>query len=571
MRNTHDGVANFELARRKAVEIIKAQKESASIQILTASCFGHEQRLLTKADALQYVSDLSIVAASPTWNSVFQKQKDVLELAHATNAYCYYLSDFQDANFNGAPFANDTTIHALAIPFVANSKANISVDSCWLQQPIQMRDQQTALLVRLRNFGDAPVENVRLSLSLNGEQKYVGAVSIPALTEKLDTIPFSVHQIGASKGVVHINDEPINFDNDYYFTVNVKSNFEVYCLAQNPSVSPFKALAAGFKNTHFTFSDYNHINYNQMDQADVIVLQDAEMLNGGVEALIEKRINMRGLSLIVFPSDKHAEGLNTYLSKLKVQLGAMYSPGNLKAVNTQAPFFKDMFRKTDESMEMPTIKNAYKLQTEVSSGVQISPILETKEDADIVVAMQKGGLSLFLFTFPLQGENTNFASKALFAPMLAKMMLSSTDRMPLAYDLGASRSIELPYYSAANEAAFHLKSANADIIPEQRIVEQSLFINVHNQLTQPGWYSLGEKAQEQVLAFNFSRKESTPVDLQQAENWAKNVHASLVAASVANAGVLAKQVQEGIHYWQMLIVLALLLILLEVVFLRFWR
>ena len=103
MRNTRDGVANFELARRKAVEIIKAQKESAHIQILTASCYGHEQRLLTKADALQYVSDLSIVAASPTWNSVFQKQKDVLEAVHSTNAYCYYLSDFQDASFNGAP------------------------------------------------------------------------------------------------------------------------------------------------------------------------------------------------------------------------------------------------------------------------------------------------------------------------------------------------------------------------------------------------------------------------------------------------------------------------------------
>jgi hypothetical protein len=141
----------------------------------------------------------------------------------------------------------------------------------------------------------------------------------------------------------------------------------------------------------------------------------------------------------------------------------------------------------------------------------------------------------------------------------------------LAYDLGASRSIELPYSSANAEVAYHLKSATIDIIPEQRIIGQSLFINIHQQLEKPGTYTLGDKSPAYTLSFNYSRNESAPVEAQNVENWAKAINATVIAADVANAGVVAKQIQEGIHYWQWLLVLALCFILIEIVLLRYWR
>ncbi len=570
MRNTNNGVANFELARRKAIEIIKAQSESAQIQVLSASCFGHEQRVLSKKEALQYVEELGIVPASPNWNSILEKQKDVIETNKSANTYCYYLSDFQAKEVNFTAFANDSSIHTVAIPFLANSKANIAIDTCWLAQPIQMQDQASNLLVRIRNYGEDAAENVRLSLTLNNEQKYVGAVSIAAKSTHIDTIPIAVHQTGYTKGLLHINDEPINFDNDYYFTLEVKSSFKVYCIASSNN-SAFKALAAGFKNAEFVFSDYNHINYNQIEEADVLILQDATTVNGGVQAAIEKRTKTRGLSLILFPSDKGVEDLNAFLQPYSVQLGKKYSPVSLQPISVQNPFFKDMFRKIDESMEMPSIARAFALNASIQEGVNVDALLKTKEDAPILFAAKKANLTLFVFGFSLSSENSNFSRKALFAPMIAKMMLSSSDSKPLAYDLGASRSIELPYSSENAEVAYHLKSATIDIIPEQRIIGQSLFINIHQQLEKPGTYTLGDKSQAYTLSFNYSRNESAPVEAQNVENWAKAINATVIAADVANAGVVAKQIQEGIHYWQWLLVLALCFILIEIVLLRYWR
>lgn len=571
MRNTHNGVANFELARRKAIEIIKAQKEDVQIQILSASCYGHEQRILTKKEAQQYVEEMLIVPASPKWTSILEKQKDIIEVNKPQNAYCYYLSDFQAGETNFSPFANDSTIHAIAIPFVANSKANIAIDSCWLEQPIQMQNQASKLLVRLHNYGEDEVENVRLSLTLNKEPKYVGSVNIPAKSLLVDTIPITVNQVGFSTGLLHINDEPINFDNDYYFALEVKSSFNVYCLSKNSNNTCFKALAAGFKNATFVFSDYSHVNYNQLEQADVLILQEASNLDGGIRAAIEKRFNNRSLSVVLFPSENNTEDLNSFLQTFGLQMGKKYGPVTFSPLNLQNPFFKDMFRKVDESMEMPSVASAFSLSSNTMTGIEIDALLKSKEEMPILLSAKKGNISLFVFGFSLSEETTNFSRKALFAPMLAKMMLSSTDRHPLAYDLGAERSIELPFALQSAEVAYHLKSASSDIIPEQRIVGQSLFINIHNQLNKPGCYTLGDQSKTYELAFNYSRNESVPVEGANVESWAKSVHATVIEANVANAGVVAKQIQEGIHYWQWLIVLALLFALVEMVLLRYWR
>lgn len=571
MRNTHNGVANFELARRKAIEIIKAQKETTPIQILSAACAGHEQRLLDKKEALQYVEELAIVAASPNWHLILQKQKDLLQTCNAANAYCYYLSDFQDPTVPTDVLKADTNTHLIAIPFIANSKANIVVDSCWLAQPIQMQDQASQLLVRLKNYGETAAGNVRISMSLNKQQKYVGAVNIPANASIIDTIPVSVHDKGLTQGLIHVNDEPINFDNDFYFTLNVKSSFQVYCLSANAKNSAFQALSAGFKNANFVFGDFAHVNYNALEQSDVLLLSDIDLVNGGLEAAIEKRQTGKALSIILFPAEKQADGLNNFLSKYAIHLGASFAPGPLKGIEGQDPFFKDMFRKVDESMEMPFVNKAYQLSVVGQGDVYCRSLLRSKSEAALLLAIQKQHISLFVFGFSLLSENTNFSRKALFAPMLAKMLLASNENSPLAYDLGKISAIEVPFSANTKEAAFHLVSATQDIIPEQRIVENSLFINIHNQLQEPGCYVLGDGENKQLLAFNYSRNESRTVLPQQADNWAKTMHAKLLNADLANTGIMATAIQEGIHYWQWLILLALVFLLLEILLLRYFR
>ncbi|XHR97578.1 hypothetical protein ACFJIV_13495 [Mucilaginibacter sp. UC70_90] len=83
------------------------------------------------------------------------------------------------------------------------------------------------LVVRLHNYAAEKAEKIPLKVLINGEQKALASVSINAREIQSDTLSFSGLKAGWQRGEVQLQDNPVTFDNQFYFSFNVKQQMPV--------------------------------------------------------------------------------------------------------------------------------------------------------------------------------------------------------------------------------------------------------------------------------------------------------------------------------------------------------
>jgi hypothetical protein len=108
-------------------------------------------------------------------------------------------------------FKGDTSVTITLLPLQPVKQHNLYIDSAWLEQPALYQDKPATLMVKIANTADDPVENSRLTLSVDGQAKAIADVSVPASSFIVDTINFSVRDTGWRKLEVAIDDYPVTF------------------------------------------------------------------------------------------------------------------------------------------------------------------------------------------------------------------------------------------------------------------------------------------------------------------------------------------------------------------------
>jgi len=101
-----------------------------------------------------------------------------MEISDSENRVSYLISDFQ-RNITDLSSLVDTTLEVNLVPLQAVEEKNVSIDTAWFESPVQMLNQTNRLIVRVTNHTPEEVDNVRLSLRHEGQQKPVGTLKIP--------------------------------------------------------------------------------------------------------------------------------------------------------------------------------------------------------------------------------------------------------------------------------------------------------------------------------------------------------------------------------------------------------
>jgi hypothetical protein len=156
------------------------------------------------------------------------------------------------------------------------------------------------------------------------------------------------------------------------------------------------------------------------------------------------------------------------------------------------------------------------------------------------------------------------------------MSFSALKPVPLFYKAGANEVIALKNEAVAGERPPHIirRDKTSDMIPEQRVINNSLFLYTRGQITRPGFYEAERNGQAlQPLAFNYSRRESDLGSYSEEElatfirekGW-RNF--SVVEDSQANIAKQVLQADGGKKLWKLFILLALGFIVVETTLLR---
>jgi hypothetical protein len=575
MSSQSQDVPLLEKARRRATEIVSAYSADDRFQILTCNFEGREQRLLSKEEALSAVNEIQVSPASREMTKILARQKQALNGGNADHKSAYIISDFQK-NITNFDKLRDTTIDLYLIPLQSVRRKNVAIDTAWFEAPVRMLNQTNQLIVRLQNYSEEAAENIELSLNVDGQNKPVGTLSIPARGKMYDTINYTIVKTGWQEAELAITDFPINFDDHYFFSFKGDEKVNVLHLHDG---SPNRYLEAAFKNnTHFksTAQSSGNIDYSKLKEYQLIILAELKTISSGLASELSQYIDAGG-NVLIFPSAAaDINAYNNFTNSVKASRYGSFEKTlrSVSFINYEEFVFRDVFSARRDNVKLPDTKGNFALQRTAASREEV--ILRYRDGGVFVGKNTYGKGNIYICASPLDPNYSNLTqSGEIFVPMLYKMALSSGKDEKIAYTIGKDNMIETIKKVTGNETVFKLRNNASEFIPEQKTIGTKAILSLGNEIKEAGFYQLYIKAQEILgkYAFNYNRKESE-LEYITTNELKMRVGANVDIIEGTKAADFSQTVGErskGIIFWKYCLIITLIFLAIEQLLLRFWR
>ncbi len=572
MNAVNGGKSLFEKARLTAREIARNYSADDQFQLLTNDFEGRHQRLVSKDEFITMLDELEISPAVRSLNEVLQRQKDALSRENAGAKIVYVLSDYQK-NMGG--ISPDSSYSYNLIPLAADAQSNIYIDTCWLNEPVQLINQPVNLIVKVRNSGEKTSENNRLVLKLNGQTKSMAELNIEPGAFVYDTLSFVASQSGWNKAELAVSDYPITYDDNYYVTFNVIDKLNVLAISENRSNSFLDALFKNQPEFEYTSTLAATVQPDLLKGKQLIVFDNLKSISPALTAAANSYLTEGG-AIVVFPGEKcEMEAYNRFLNNLQANsiTGFSEQTQDLAGINLQQNVFRDVFERIPENMNLPQVRRFY---TFASTTASRQESILTLRDGNVFLSRypaQTG--SLYVCASPLEKAASDLPVHAIFVPMLYKMAVLSVPTSGIAYFIGDKTRIEMEAPKTSGEHVYKIKGDNLELVPEQFTAGNKILLGLSGQVKKAGFYSLSLEGAgtAEPLALNFDRRESdlefyTAADLRKQYEGA---NINIVDGAKAEVAAVVKELDRGTPLWKLCLILTLVFLATETALLRFWK
>ncbi|MBD1392334.1 BatA domain-containing protein [Mucilaginibacter glaciei] len=557
-------------AKQKARQIAAAYSINDRFQLLTQDFEGKHQRLLSRDEFNDAVDAVNISPQSRQLSQIIARQQSLLKLQPGVTGKSYIISDFQ-TNIKGNSKNTDSVLVSL-VKLTANSLPNVAVDSVWLLNATHRPGESEKLVVRLRNYADKAAEKIPLKLLINGVQKAIGSFTVKARSAQTDTLTFSGLQAGWQRGTIELQDNPVIFDNSFYFSFNISKQLPVLLIDGG---TPNKYLSAVFATDAFFTTrrvQDGSVDYAGLNNYPVIVLSDIKSISAGLAQQLKTYVS-KGGTLMVFPASD-AE-LATYRGLLQ-PLGAAYpeklitEATKVSAINLQSPVFKNTFEAFPQNPDLPLVKKYYTL---ASSSRQGNYLMRLQTGQSIWEGYNSGKGKVYLSAVPLDESFSNLPVHALFVPIMFRVAILSGHDQPLFYTLGNNQPVETVAVQSTDKQLLKMVKGPQAIIPDVQQQEGSTMLYLPDQLRETGLYELKKQdSLAAVIAFNDNRSESDLSYLTDAQLRDLPVQkANVLNGDKLNTTNIGGTANSGLQLWKLCIILALLFLVAETLLIRFYK
>ncbi len=536
--------------------------KGTKFQLITNRFEAREKRFTDEEEFLSLLDDVEPTPQHRYLSEVLSFQEQALYEKEG-NVKTFLLSDFNHV-LDSAQMNVDTNNDLSAMPLTASVPENVSVDSAWLHTPITQKGLEQSLVLRVTNHGSNPIANLAVTVSLEGEQVAMPILDLPP-KETVDTsITFIPQRAGYLNGHIQVEDYPVSFDNDYYFTVYVTEAIQVVEVtgkAIKPN-TPFQRLFSGEAFRYTSFSQ-DEIKQDAIDRAQVLILNEVDILSSGLAALANEKLLSGGNVLVIAPLNMNDLLRSAYANAFAVEFSGIDTTSMaVSIVNEKHFLFNDVFDAPLDQVNMPSVHQHYRL----SNAHRGESILALYNGDPLLWSKHIASGDLFVLTSPLDEKATDFYKHALFVPAMINMAAHAGIGKSIAYD------VNTPLIKT---------DARVERAELQRLNDSTAFIPglshngilLENGLVEPGHYALrsGDSTLE-FYSFNYDRTESE-IDLPSAESIQRYFTDRQIDIRIFDemTDQLAMQVAEanvGTKLWPIFALLALLALVLETVLLK---
>ncbi len=569
----------LETARKKAGEIAAAFGAGDKFQLLTNDFEGLHQRFVQREEFQELLAGIRISPSSRKLSDVVKRQQDLMKNDGGRTKNLYLISDFQKSITDFTNFPKDTSLHYFLVPLKAHPAANISVDSCWFSSPVHQSGKKVKLFVLVKNHAPQACENIPLKVLVNGNQKAATSFSLPPLSEATLEISYQEAGPGQHFGTIEIADNPIIYDDTFFFTYTVSADIPVLVIDQGTPNIYLSALLKNDSSFRYQRQSYNNLDVSAFGRFHFIILDGLPVVSSGLVQELQRFVSKGGSLLINPPVRMEGESYQRFLMALQAP---QYGPLSRRAqrVNDLAlghPMFQDVFDHLPEKMDLPAVFTWYPIRSGVSGHHEW--LMRMQDNQTFLGVSRSGDGRIYQLASPLGPTGSTFQQHALFVPVLYKMALLSQPNPRLWYTLGADEKIPYPLGSGDGDQVIKIRQhkGKAEFIPEVNGRDGASGLFVHQQIREAGHFEvIGPQENHSGLAFNYARTESrqdtyTAEELKEQCDRAGLQNVSLVDQPDRNLTEVIRDLYSGIKLWKLFIILALLFLAAEVCILRFWK
>ncbi len=549
-------------AVRKAREIVSTHAISDRYQLLTADLTGIQMRWLSRDEFLEALDDIKPTSASPRLSDAVRRQLDFMKQSGAANRFAYIVSDFQQAGSDIDALPADSLATVTLVPLQGVETDNLYIDTLLLDAPAYFAGGDVSVKVTVRNSGTRDAERVPLKLSVNGHERAVSTVDVPAGGTAQSTMRFAINATGWLDGGVTIEDYPVTFDDSYFFTLRVGDRINMLEVHGGTPNDNLRRLFAD--DTVVDMRSTTQLPAS-LDGLDFIVVDEVASMPSGEAQLLAAWVDDGGTLLVIPGAGRPAP--QTLLAALHAPQTARWNNATLRArsIDYANSLYRNVFSATDEDMEMPVVRGHYSHDASPSPS---QPIITLADGSALLSVTPCGKGRLYMMTTPLHSEYTDFVGQALFVPTLYNMALYSRPLPLPCHTLGSADPIVLSgSHDPSATAELKAQTTDLSIIPDLRRVGNRNMLVLHGELTEGGIYTLADEH----LAFNFPRRESqmtffTPAEVSEAIEGRAGY--SVIANTARDIGDELRSRDSGHQLWRLCIILALLALAAETAVLR---
>jgi hypothetical protein len=569
-------------AKKDALDIVKAFEPTDKFQLLTNDFLGKHQHWVNKKVFNEMLDEVKIAPSVRKIEEIVARQKDLLSTANESVKLSYIISDFQQSGFNMAKLKGDSTVSCQLIRLEGNKTPNVYIDSCWFANPARQFNQAELLFVKIVNTGAADLENVPVKLMINGVQRAVASANIKAESSVQIEMAYTNKESGIINGQIQINDYPLTYDNDYFFSYQVSKKIKLLIVNQKEENTYLNKLFVSDPLFEVVQNTPKNIDYGSLGNYNLLILANLDEISSGF--IDELKLNIqKGLNVLVFPGVKiKLDDYNNLLGNFSSALLPIDTVSvKVGKINFKHPIYTGVFEESKmkkENVNYPLILKHYPIKTN-NKGNQESLISLINGDEFLLQFSNKLG-KLYFCVSPLDETYTSFPRHAVFVPTLYKIAIASSFAEPLFYTIGNIQNIELKNNNLQTDPVYRIQALDgkSDFIAQTKSNGFSTMVDVEKQIKIAGNYWLKSNTNDTLkgLSFNFNRLESstdyyTVDELEKSIEQYKLNNFKVIEKGAKNMAATMMNMSKGTQLWKWCVIFALLCLGLEIALIKWMK
>jgi CRISPR/Cas system CMR-associated protein Cmr5 small subunit len=533
-----------ELLQRAIQELLETLPEEQKFSLLTTnesfwntdlqSIQKELQNLDYSATAFELEPILTQIQARPSLNN-----KEIL-----------IITDGKGVTSKTLKTVNNQENVSFHIPKVEQQN-NVSVDSVFIRKSLEGFYE---IGVQISNYGE---NSKAVSLGIYDQQKLV-AKSMIKLDKQKQVFPFTIPKKGFH-GFISIVDNGLAFDNTYYFSIGESQKTKVISIGE---ASKSTYLSRIYTNDEFEYQNSNlsQLDFARLEVQDVLIVNEIDEISQALQTTLQSFAE-KGGTLIVIPSVKTTiSNLNSLLNPTKtIQYKSLNKTEKLiTKIHFSNPIFKNVFDKQINNFQYPKTKVSFDFN---SFGALI---LSYQDQTPFLQSSNLGLGKVFIFSAPLNTDNSNFQQSPLIVPVFYKLAQSEEKNGIVARTIGNSD----PYLvntKGNNEGIFQIKNKKEQFIPIQQILSTKVKMNLGNYPKKAGNFEIFNNSEKiENCSFNYDRTESNSFETNQK---IMSEYSQIDSLSTFFNAIQTENNDSQI--WKWFLIFALLFLLTETAIIRF--